>query len=60
MKLETANISIGEKNFKDLKIYYIRWVHSKSIKILILDYHELMENIKEHEEKNVWWLIIIC
>ena len=53
MKLETANTSIGEKNFKDLKIYYTRRVHSKSIKILILDYHELMGNIKEHEEKNV-------
>ena len=33
-KLETKNILIDEKNYKDLLIYFMRYIHSKSIKIL--------------------------
>ena len=32
-------------------IYFTRYVHSKSIKILSLCYHELMGKFKEHEGK---------
>ena len=32
-------------------IYFTRYVHSKSIKMLSLHCHELMGKIKEHEEK---------
>ena len=48
-KQETENILINEKNYKDLVIYF-RLVYSKLIKML-LHYHELMGNIKEHEGK---------
>ena len=34
-KLETKNILINGKNYKDLTIYFTRYVHSKSIKILV-------------------------
>ena len=50
-KLETKNILIDKKNYEDLMIYFTRYVHKKSIKILSLHYHELMENIEEHEGK---------
>ena len=48
-KFETKNVSIDEKNHKDLTIYIIRYIHSKSIKMLSLHYHELMGKIKEDE-----------
>ena len=50
-KLETKNILINEKNYKHLTIYFTRYVHSKSIKVLSLHYHELMGKIQEHEEE---------
>ena len=34
-KIETKNILINGKNYKDLTIYFTRYVHSKSIKILV-------------------------
>ena len=34
-----------------MTFYFTRYVHSKSIKILILHYHELTGKIKEHEGK---------
>ena len=34
-------------------IYFTICVHSKSIKILSLHYHELMGKIKEHEGKKI-------
>ena len=40
-KTETENISINEKNYKDLVIYFTNYVNSKSIKMLNLSYHEL-------------------
>ena len=33
---------IDKKDYKDLSIYFTRYVHSKSIKMLALHYHELM------------------
>ena len=48
-KLGTKNIFINEKNCKDLMIYFMRYVHSKLIKILILHYHKLIGKIAEHE-----------
>lgn len=50
---ETRNILINDKNDKYLVIYFTRDVHSKSIKILSLCYHELMGKILIHEEKNI-------
>ena len=41
-KLETKNFLIVEKSYKDLVIYFTRYVHSRSIKMLSLHYHELM------------------
>ena len=40
-KTETENISINEKNYKDLVIYFTNYVNSKSIKMLNLSCHEL-------------------
>ena len=52
-KLETRNILIDEKNFKNLVIYFTRYFHSQSIIILSLYYHELMGNVKEQEWKKM-------
>ena len=41
-KLETKNFLIVEKSYKDLMIYFTRYVHGKLIKTLSLHYHELM------------------
>ena len=43
---------MNEKNYKDLTIYFTRYVHRKLIKMLSLYCHELMENITEHKGKN--------
>ena len=40
-----------EKNHKNLVIYFTRYVHGKSIKMLSLHCHELMGKIQEHERK---------
>ena len=50
-KLETINILINEKNYKDLFIYFTRYDHQKSIKILSLYYHELVEKIEKYDRK---------
>ena len=42
-QLETKKILIDKKNYKDLTIDFTRYVHSKSIKIFSLQYHELTE-----------------
>ena len=52
-KLETEKILIDEKNRKDMVIYFNRYVHSKSAKMLSLHYHELMGIIEEPEGKNI-------
>ena len=59
-KLETKNILIDDKNYKDVTIYFTRYDHGKSIFILNLYYHELMEKIEEYEGKNIRRLTIIC
>ena len=50
-KLEAKKIIIDEKNYKDLVIYFTRYVHSKSIKTSSPYCHELMEKVQEHEGK---------
>ena len=50
-QIETKNILIGEKYYKDPAIYFTRCVQSKSIKMLNLHYYELMGKIEEHEGK---------
>ena len=34
-----------------MTIYFTRYVHSKFIKVLSLNYHEVMGKIEKHEEK---------
>ena len=51
-KLETKYILIDEKNYKDIVVYFTRYVHNKSIKNLSLYYHELMGKIEKAEGKN--------
>ena len=50
-KVETKNILVDKKNYEDMIIYFIKYFHSKSIKMLNLHYHELMGKIEEHEGK---------
>ena len=50
-KIETKNILIDQKNFKDLVIYLTRYVNCKPIKMINLYYHELREKIEKHERK---------
>ena len=52
-KLETKNVLINEKNYKDLMICFTRYVHSKSIKTLSLYYHGLIGKFKKDEGKNM-------
>ena len=47
---DTRNILIYEKNYKGLKIYFTRYIHSISIKMLSLHDHESMRKMKESEE----------
>ena len=46
-ELETENISIDEKNYKDMVIYFTRYVHTESIKMLSLHLDELLRKIKK-------------
>ena len=43
--------NIDEKNYKDLTIYFTRYVHSKSIKMLSLHYHKLMKKLMNMKKK---------
>ena len=52
-KIETKTILMDEKNYKDLVIYFIRHVHSKSKKKLSLHYYDLMERLKNMKEKTI-------
>ena len=45
-KLETKNMLIDEKNYKDLVIYFTKYVCRKSIKMLSLHYYEFMGKIE--------------
>ena len=42
---------MDEKNYKDLVIYFTRYIHSKSLKTLSMYYHGLMTKTEEHERK---------
>ena len=48
-KLETKNIFIDDRNYKNLVIYFTRHVHKKSIKILSLHDHESIGKIEENK-----------
>ena len=50
-KLETKTILINEKIYEDLAIYFTRYDHGKSIKMLSLYYHELVGKIEEYDGK---------
>ena len=58
--LETKNILIDKKNYKDLVIYFARYVQSKLIKVLSLYYHEIMGKVKEHEGKKYLMVDDVC
>ena len=47
------NILIAEENYKYLAIYFIRYIHNKSVKILRLHYDKLIGKIEEHEGKKI-------
>ena len=60
-KIETENILIDVKNYKDLVAYFTRYVHQKLIKMLSLYYHDLIGKIEEHAEIKMfagWWLLL--
>ena len=44
------------KNFLDLAIHFIRYVHIKSIKMLSLYYHELMEKVKKNRGRKYFMI----
>ena len=48
-KLETKNILIVEKKYQDLKIYSTRYIQRKSIKMLSLNYYELIGKVEGHK-----------
>ena len=53
-KLETENILIDGKNYIDLTIYFTRYLHSNSINLFSLHYHELIGKTEEHEGKKMF------
>ena len=62
--LETKNILVDEKSCKNLVIYFTNYVHSNSIKMLSLHYHELIRNTEgnkcKRNKKKIfkWWMEI--
>ena len=48
-KIETIAVLFNEKHYNNLVIYFTRYIHSKSRKMLSLHYHELNGKIEEHE-----------
>ena len=50
--IETRNILIKEKNYKNLITFFTRYDHGKLIGMLRLYYHELFRKIEDHAEKN--------
>ena len=60
-KIETENILIDVKNYKDLVAYFTRYVHQKLIKMLSLYYYDLIGKIEKHAEIKMfdgWWLLL--
>ena len=52
-KMETKNIVINEKSYKDLVMYFTRFGSGKTLTMLNLYYHKLMGRIKESEGKKL-------
>ena len=52
LRKDVSKNSIKKNKYKDLMIYFTTYVHSESMKILSLYYHELLGKIEEHEGKN--------
>ena len=52
-KIETKNILIDEKKFKDLINYFTRYINLRSMKMLSQYFCKLIGKIKEHEGKNI-------
>ena len=52
-KIETKNIFIDERNYKNFVIYFTKHIHKKSIKMLSLHDHESIGKTEENEEKNI-------
>lgn len=50
-KKQTNIVLIDEKIYTDFIIYFTRYNHRKSLRMLSLYYHKLMEKIEEHEGK---------
>ena len=50
-KLETKEILINKKIYKDFVIYFTRYDHGKTIKMLSLYYHKLVGKMEEYERK---------
>ena len=50
-KLENKKFQLMKKNYEDLVIYFARYVHSKTRKMLSLNYHEFMGKVKINGEK---------
>ena len=50
-KLETKNVLVNGKNYKDLIIYFTWYDFRKSIRMFSLFYLELMGKIEENKEK---------
>ena len=59
-KLKSKNSLIDRKNYKDLTIYFNKYVYKKWIKMPNMHYYRLIWKFKEHEGINFWWLMIIC
>ena len=50
-KLEAKNTLIYKKNYKDVTIYFAKYDHKNSARMLSLYYNESMGKIEEHEEQ---------
>ena len=48
-KLKSKNSLIDRKNYKDLTIYFNKYVYKKWIKTLNMHYYRLIWKFKEHE-----------
>ena len=62
-KLQSKNVLIDEKSYKDLVIFFFGYDRGKSKRMSWKyenQYHELIGKIEEHKGKNIWWLMIIC
>ena len=52
-KLKNKNILVDEKNFKNLVIYFTRYVNCNSIKMLSLYFYKSLGRIEKRDGKNI-------